>query len=116
MPRDMAMERPDTGVVQVVLHDHVAVRADELDVAALRVGRVDDAAAVPVSRAFGEDLHVVAVEMHGMRGGRRIIDDDAHGAVGAEVLDVPFVGVGEVSLLGEQEDRAVVVYAKGGAV
>lgn len=49
MPRDVAVERPDSGVVCIELKNDVAVGADELRVAADRVVRVGDGAAIPSS-------------------------------------------------------------------
>ena len=56
------------------------------------------------------------VEMHGVRGGRVVVYDNADGAVAAEVLDVPFGGEGVVLLVGLQEDGLVVVCAEGDVV
>ena len=116
MPRSMAMERPDARIVKVILHDEVPVCAHELHVAALRIVGIDDRGAIPVSVAFGEDLHIVSVKVHRMRGGSGVIDHDAHSGVGAEVLYIPFIGISEVSLFGKQEDWIVVVDTGRGAV
>ena len=72
MPRNMAMERPRARIIGVVLqHDVGRVRGsaalDELRVAALRVFLVRDDA-VPFAEALGEDVEIVAVEMHGVGG------------------------------------------------
>ncbi len=111
MPRDMAMERPHARVVRDVLQHDIPrrgrrTRLHELDVATLRVGLVDDGA-VPGADALGEDVEVVAVKMHGVRGAEFVLDDDADGAVGAKVVHVPLgvVGVREVALVGENENR-----------
>jgi hypothetical protein len=45
----------------------------------------------------------VAVEMHGVSSGGGIVNNDTDRGVAAEVLDVPFCGVGKVALVGEQE-------------
>ena len=111
MPGDMAMEGPDARIIGEVLEDDVAGRGggtplDELDVAALGVLLVDDGA-VPGADALGEDVEVVAVEVHGVGGRELVLDDDADGAVVAEVVDVPLrvEGVGDVALVCEDEDR-----------
>jgi hypothetical protein len=74
MPRDVAMQRPDTGVILVPLENNVAggdgcavegAGLHELDVTALSVVWVGDGA-VPFADAFGEDVEVVAVEMLGV--------------------------------------------------
>ena len=101
MPRDMAMEGPCARVVGVVLQDNVArvggrATLDELRVATLRVLCVRDLS-VPAAGAFGEDVEVVAVEVHGVGGDEFVVDDEADGGVGAEVVDGPVGGVGEVA-------------------
>ena len=122
MPRNVAMERPHARVVCVVLQHEVAgvggaATLDDLHVAALCIGLVRDGA-VPLADALGEDVEVVPVEMHGVGGAEFVFDDQAHGGVVFEVVDVPFgvVGVGGVALVGEDEDRMVVVGTKGGVV
>lgn len=59
------MEGPGAGVVLVPLQDEIFPCADNLDVAARGVGRVDDGA-VPagVEGTLGKDEHVVAVHVH----------------------------------------------------
>jgi len=47
-----------------------------------------------------------------MRDGGEIVDDDANSGVRAEVLYVPFFGVAEISLIGEEQDRIVVIDAE----
>ena len=62
----MAVEWPDTRIVSLDLHDHVGRNSGRLgvvkdvDIAALRVSRVDDVA-VPFAVAFCENVHVVTV-------------------------------------------------------
>ena len=89
----------------------------DLDVAALGVVLVGDLA-VPGARAFGEDVEIMPVQMHGVGSGKFVMDDDADGGVVAEVVDVPLgvVGVGEVAAVGKHEDGVVVVGAVGDAV
>lgn len=119
MPRDMAMERPHARIVREILQHDIPrsgrrAGLHELHVAALRVGLVHDGA-VPGSDAFGQDVEVVSVEMHGVRGREGVFDDDADGGVGAEVVGVPLrvVGVGDVALVREDEHRVAVVKAGG---
>lgn len=57
--------------------------------------------AVPETSAFGEDVEVVAVEMHRVRGEwEEVVDDQADRRVGAEVVNVPLgvFGEGKVAL------------------
>lgn len=63
-----------------------------------------------------QDLHVVAVEVHGVGGRGGVVDYYTDGAVGAEVFDVPFGGEGGVAFVGEEDGGVVVVGAEGGAV
>ena len=65
--------------------------------------------AVPFADAFSYHPEVVAVEMHGMRGLDFVVQDDADGGVGAEVVDVGVDGIGCVSLVGEEEERITVM-------
>lgn len=95
VPRDMAMQWPHTGVVGVVLDDHMggdgrSAGLNELHVSALRVGRVHDDA-VPCARAFGQNVKVVSVQMHRVGGAAVVFDDDADAVIGAEVVDVPLL-------------------------
>ena len=85
------MERPGARVVRVVLQNNVrGVRGGtalhQLCVAALRVLRVGDLA-VPGSETLGENVEVVAVEVHGVGCEEFVVDYQAHGGVGAEVVD-----------------------------
>ena len=74
-------------------------------VAALRVFLVRDDA-VPFPKSFGEHVEIVAVEMHGVGGEECVVDYEADGGVGVEVVDGPFgVWVGEIACIGEREDR-----------
>ena len=60
----------------------------------LRVLRIDDAAAVPGPVALSEDVEVMTVQMHGMRGEREVIvHDKPDRRVGAEI--VHFFGLRE---------------------
>ena len=104
MPRDVAMERPHAGVVRLVLQHDVTVSLHELHVAPLRVLLVDDGA-VPGPEALGQDVEVVAVEVHGVGGGEVVVDDYPDRGVVAEVVGVPLrvEGVRDVALVGEDE-------------
>lgn len=108
MPRDVAVEGPRAGVVGVVLQDNVrrvgrGATLDQLGVAALRVGLVDDFT-IPLSEPLSEHVEVVAVQMHGVGRYEFVVDYEAHGGVGAEVMDGPLFGVGEVAGDGERKD------------
>lgn len=77
-------------------------------IAALRVLRVSDDA-VPGSKAIGEHVEVVAVEMHGVGGREFIVDYETHGGVGIEVVNLPVgVGVGEIASIREGEDGGAI--------
>ena len=122
MPRNVAVQRPDARIIRRGLeHDIRGAarrrRGQQLDVAALGVVRVRDRHAAPGPVADGLDEDVVAVEVHGMRGGDGVVDDEAVG-VGAEVVDVPLRGggVGGVAGFGEEEGGVVVVAAVGAVV
>ena len=56
--------------------------------------------------------------MHGVDSSKGVADDQADGIRSTEIVDVPVwvVGVGCVALVGEEEERVVVVGAEGGAV
>ena len=109
VPRDVAMERPDARVIRGDLPDQVTICSHELHVSSLRVRLSGNGNAVPISVTFVKDLHVVSVQMHGVRCGGWVVDYDANGSVAAEVSNVPFIGVGEISLIGEGEDWTVIV-------
>ncbi len=56
----------------------------------------------------------MTVEMHRVSGLVLVVHDDADRLVAADVVDVPFrVGVGEVLLIGEEQDRVVVIGSLG---
>lgn len=57
----------------------------------------------------------MAVEMHGVRGGGRIVNDDSNGGVRAEVFDIPDGVKCQVSFLDLEENGVVVVCAERGA-
>jgi len=57
---------------------------------------------------------VVTMEMHRMSGLVLVVHDDADRLVAADVVNIPFrVRVGEVLLVGEEQDRVVVVGSLG---
>ena len=109
MPRNMAMKRPYSRVVCVILkhkipgHGAIPVRRlHQLHVSSLGVMDVLNGA-IPGAGALGEDVEVVAVKVHGMRCGEMIADNDADGGITAEVVHVPLrvEGIGEIALIGE---------------
>ena len=110
MPRNMAVERPHTRVVSVVLQHDIARRSSgttlhNLHVATLGIRLVDDFA-VPGPDALRKDVEVMAVQMHGVGGRELILDNNSDGAVVAEIVDIPLgvVGVGEVALVRQDKD------------
>ena len=77
------MEWPDAWVVCVVLKDNVAslsfvregaTRTYDLHIASLGVLLVRDSA-VPDPGTFREHVEVVAVQMHGVGGGEKVVHD-----------------------------------------
>ena len=65
MPRNMAMERPNTGIVRGPLNDHmarisVATTLEQVDITTLRIERVSDGA-IPRTGTFSQDLEIVTV-------------------------------------------------------
>lgn len=101
MPCNMAMEWPDARIICVDLPNNMTSWWQKLYVATLWVIGISDRHTVPASGTLMENEHIVPVEMHwvGCRG--RIVDDDADGGVRAEVFDIPFGLVGEVTLVCE---------------
>lgn len=85
-------------------------------VATLRILRVRDFA-VPGADAGGEDLEVVAVEVHGV-GGREAdtVQADAHAAVVAPIVHCAHGCVRGGAELGLEEERVVVVAVVGDVV
>lgn len=118
VPREMAVQGPDAGVVLAPLQHEIAgdqggARRHDEDVAALRVGGADDGT-VPFAEADGEHLRVVAVEVHGVGGVVVVVDDSADGG---GVARVPCVagggGGGRVVGQGVGEERVVEVDVEG---
>lgn len=92
MPGDMAMKRPSSGVVRRQLDDDVGVGGHDLDVATLGVLWIGEGPAweVPCAWSAGcQDEEVMAVQVDGMGCNGGVVDYEADGAVGAEVVDVP---------------------------
>ena len=54
-----AMKWPDAGIIRSHLEDEISVTWNDLDIAALRVVRVNNGTAVPGTNADIEDEHVV---------------------------------------------------------
>ena len=113
MPRNMAMERPHTRIISVEFQHQIPRPSPrfgclkDLRVAPLGIDGVDGA--VPFADAFGYDPEIVTVEVHGVGGGDFVVQDDADGGVGAEIVDVGVERVGCVSLVGEEEERVAVL-------
>lgn len=101
MPRDVAMEWPDTWIVRQEIHDHVAwafYRIAWLENKCVSPHRIAQVCfAIPGPQSFSNDPEIVAVEMHGMTTSWsvRVIDKhDADGRTVVEVVDIPFrVGI-----------------------
>lgn len=109
MPAKVAMQRPHTRIIVVQLHDQVPARPQELSVPALRVLRAHDRRAVPRPDALVEHVEVLAVDVHRVREGNAVVEDEPDRAVGAEVVDVEPRRVRAVAGLQGLEDRGVVV-------
>lgn len=109
----MAMERPHPRIIRIQLHHHIPVRLQQMHVAPHGVIWVDDRGAVPGPCALVQQVHVVAVHVHGMGERRLVVDDDAEAGVGAEVVDVPVRVEGCVAGVDLFEDWGVVVGSEG---
>ena len=72
MPGDMAMERPDTRIIGIILHHHPAIGPQVVCIATLWVLWVDDGS-IPGIVAVVEDKHVVAVDVHGLLASKYLI-------------------------------------------
>jgi hypothetical protein len=66
MPCNMAVERPDTRIIVIDLHDQIAVRPYDVRVASNRVIQIRNGA-IPDAAALGQDPGVVAMDVHRMR-------------------------------------------------
>lgn len=62
----MTMERPNARIIRLILNDNMPAWPQHLHITTLRVLHVRQRVAVPVTRAFVEDGHVVAVEVYGL--------------------------------------------------
>ena len=100
MPGNMTMKRPHPGIHGIVLHNKMPIRLHQLHVAPLRVPAVNDAA-VPGAKTFVQHVHVVPVQMHGVRYRGGVFDNQPHRGCIPRVVDVPFgiVGVRCVALV-----------------
>ncbi len=115
----MTVKHPRARIIRLKRNNHVPKRRHDLRVTPLRIGRADDGAVPrPAVVADGLDEVVVAVQMHRVGALVVVVDDQADGAGGAGVVDVPLrvVGVGVVTEVGEEEDRVVEVDAEGRVV
>lgn len=82
------MESPNTRVVEFNLDDKVTSGLDELRVTSLWVVGICDRYAIPGSQALRKHLHVVTVDVHGVRGWEaNTLHDDTNGVVGAEIVN-----------------------------
>jgi len=100
-----------TRVVKLNLHNQIPIRTNDLSVTPHRIRRIDDRGAVPAAYTLGENLHVVAVDMHGMRGGEADgRQDQAEDSGVAHIVDLALgsevVGVSELGLV---QDGVVVI-------
>jgi hypothetical protein len=120
MPREMAMQRPRPRIILLELQHHetrlhspsrIARILHLMDVAAQRVSCVDDAA-VPVAEALGENVVVVAVQMHGVSADERVVNEvKAHVFSAGELVDVPLWLEVCAAVLGFHEDGRVIIAA-----
>ena len=95
------MESPDSRVVEFDLDDKVTSRLDELRVTSLWVVWVCDRHAVPCSQALRKHLHVVTVDVHGVRGWEaNTLHDNTNGVVGAEIVNGSFIWEVQVAEFG----------------
>ena len=69
---------------------------------------------IPSASALSKDIEIVAVEMHGMRSGEVVLQDNSYRGIGAEIEDIPLrvVGIGGVALIGEDENRVADVIVR----
>ena len=72
MPGNMAMERPDTRIIGIILHHHPAIGPQVVCIATLWVLWVDDGS-IPGIVVVVENKHVVAVDMHGLLASKYLI-------------------------------------------
>ena len=126
VPSNVAVKRPDTRVVGVVLNDQVsrddgtvddARGLQDLHISSLCVLDMSNST-IPLADTFSENVEVVTVKMHRVRGWDLVLHDDANGVVVAEVVDVPLrvVGVRYVAQVCQEQNGVIVVTAEGLAV
>ena len=60
------MKRPHARIIRLILKHEMPAWPQHLHITTLRVLHVREEDAVPVARAFVEDVHVVAVEVQGL--------------------------------------------------
>jgi len=104
-----------TRVIKLNLHNQIPIRPDNLRITTHRVRRIHDGSPVPAAHTLGENLHIVAVDMHRMRGGKTDgSQDQAEDGGVAHVVDLALgsevVGVAEFGFV---EDGVVVVACAG---
>ena len=79
--------------------------------------RIDDAAAVPFPVALSEDVEVVAVQVHGVRGEREVVvHNESDRRVGAEIVHVFGHREFQIARFGAKKCRRVVVDLESDAV
>lgn len=105
------MERPDTRVGRVELHNNVPVGLHLLHIATLRVGRVRDSAIPCKAGASGQDIHVVTVQVDRVRRGGVVADNHADARVGAQVAHIGERIEGQVARVCLQQSGIVVINA-----
>ena len=112
MPCNVAVEGPRAWVVGIVLQNNVSrVRCratlDQLYVATLGILRMSNDT-VPGSCSLSEHIEVMPVKMHGVGGYEFIVDYKAHGGIGAEVVDIPIGGIGEIACVRKRKNGVAV--------
>src|SRR5262245_44571967 len=75
VPLDVAVEKPESGVVLLPLDDRVAARVDAVATLLARLGQVQGAAVViaRTARALVEDVEVTAMDVEGMGHPGRVV-------------------------------------------
>lgn len=112
MPWDMTVKGPYPWVVQRVLENNVPIKWHHHRVPADRVVGLQRLA-VPIAVTCGEQLDVVAMQVHGVHilDDKWIVDHDAYGSIGAEIVHPAFLpeGLPCTSCLGVAENRIAIV-------
>lgn len=84
----MATERLNAGIVEIILDDMVSVWLDRPCTMALGVAGIHDCSSIRAANTSSQDLHIVAVNVHGMRIGKTDADHDySDGAIRAYIVD-----------------------------